>query len=70
MEAISSSFDHFDFVVDSFQPSCMNRIVALIEDSIPVLQQGLGKLFDSCMVNNLRHRNTSSMTFSAYVRDQ
>jgi len=35
---------------------CMNRIVAVIEDSKPVTLQGLGKLFDLRMVNSLRQQ--------------
>jgi hypothetical protein len=53
MEATRFSLDHFDFVIDSFQLPRMNRIVAVIEDSTPVAQQGLGKLFNSWMVNGL-----------------
>jgi len=51
MEAISFSFDDFDLVVYSFKFSCMNRIVAVIEDPIPVTQQGLGKLSHRWMIN-------------------
>ena len=53
MEAISLSFNHFDFVIHSFQLSCMNRIVTVIEDPIPVTPQGFGKLFHLRMVNSL-----------------
>ena len=53
MEAISFSLDHFDFVVDSLQLPCMDRIVTVIEDSISVTQQGLSKLFNSRMINGL-----------------
>jgi len=58
MEAISFSFNHFDFVIHSFQLSCMNGIVTMIQDSIPITPQGLGKqgfgkLFHLRMVNSL-----------------
>jgi len=53
MEAISFSFDHLDFVIDSFQLPCMNRIVTMIEDPIPITPQGLGKLFNRWMVDGL-----------------
>jgi hypothetical protein len=53
MEAISLSFDDFDFIIDSFQLPCMNWIVTVIEDPIVVTPQGLGKLFHLRMVNSL-----------------
>jgi len=53
MEAISFSFNHFNFVIHSFQLSCMNRIVTVIEDPIPVTPQGFGKLFHLRMVNSV-----------------
>ena len=56
MEAIRPPFDDFDLVIDPFQPSCMNRIVAVIQDSIPVTPQGLSKLFHSRMVHTLCQR--------------
>ena len=56
MEAISLSLDHFNLVIHSFQLPCMNRIVAVIEDSIPVALQGLSKLFNRWMVDGLCQR--------------
>lgn len=53
MEAISLSFDDFDLVINAFQLPCMNRIITVIQDSILVTPQGLNKLFDSRMVNDL-----------------
>jgi hypothetical protein len=44
MEAIGLPFDDFDLVIDSFQLSGMNWIVAVIQDSVPVATQGFGKL--------------------------
>jgi len=44
MEAIGLPFDDFDLVIDPFQLSGMNRIVAVIQDSVPVATQGFGKL--------------------------
>ena len=36
MEAIRLPFYDFDLVIDSFQLSGINRIVAVIQDSVPV----------------------------------
>lgn len=36
METINLPFDDFDLVIDSFQLACMNRIVTVIQDTIPV----------------------------------
>ena len=43
MEAISPPLNNFDLVIDPFQPPGMNRILAVIQDSIPVAAQGFGK---------------------------
>jgi len=51
MEAISPPLDNFDLVIDPFQLPGMNRILAVIQDSIPVAAQGFGKLFHSRMVH-------------------
>jgi len=40
MEAISSLFDRFDFAIDPFEPSCMYRMLAMIQDSILVAFKG------------------------------
>jgi len=51
MEAISFSFDEFDLVVYSLKSSCMNRIVAVIQDPIPVTPQSLSKLSYRWMID-------------------
>jgi len=51
MEAISPPLDNFDLVIDPFQPPCMDRILAVIQDSMPVAPQGFGKLFHCRMVH-------------------
>jgi len=51
MEAISFSFDDFDLVIHSLKSSCMNRIVAVIQDPIPVTPQSLSKLTHRWMIN-------------------
>ncbi len=53
METISLPFDNFNLVIHSFQPPCMNRIVAVIQDPIPVAQQSLSKLSHRGMINCL-----------------
>lgn len=52
MEAISSPLDDFDLVIDPFQPPGMNRILTVIQDSIPVARQGFGKLFHCWIVHS------------------
>ena len=51
MEAISPPLDDFDLVIDPFQPPGMNRILAVIQDSIPVAVQGFSKLSHGRMVH-------------------
>jgi len=53
MEAISFSFNYFDFVIDSFQFACMNRIIAVIQDSVLVTPQGFGKLSHLLVIDGL-----------------
>lgn len=36
MEAIGPPYDNFDFVIDAFLASSMNRIVAVIQNSIAI----------------------------------
>jgi len=51
MKAIRLPLDDFDLVIDSLQLPGMNGIVAVIQDSIPVATQSLGKLGHSRMIN-------------------
>jgi len=51
VEAICLPLDDFDLVIDLLQFSGMNRILAGIQDSIPVATQCLGKLGHSLMIN-------------------
>jgi len=51
MEAISLPLDDFDLVIDPFQPPGMNRILAVIQDSMPVTAQGFCKFFHCRMVH-------------------
>ena len=46
MVAISSAFDKFDFVIDSFQFSGMNGVFTVAGDPVPVTFKGAGKLGD------------------------
>jgi hypothetical protein len=52
MEAIRLPLDNFDRVIDPFQLPVMNRMIAVIQDSIPVATQGLGELWDVRMVHD------------------
>ena len=53
MEAISFSLDHFDLVIDPFQPPCMDRKVTVTQDPITIAQQAFSKLCHLRMVNGL-----------------
>ena len=56
METISLPLDDFNLVIDPFQFACMNRIITMIQDSIPVTPQGLNKLLHSRVINSLCQR--------------
>lgn len=53
MKAIGPPFNDFDLVIDPFQPPGMNRILAVIQDSIPVALEGFGELSHRGMIHRL-----------------
>jgi len=53
MEAIGPPFDNFDLVIDPFQPPGMNRILAVIQNSIAVALQGCGEPSYRGMIHRL-----------------
>jgi len=53
MEAISLPLDDFDLVIHSLQSPRMDRIIAVIEDTISVATQGLGELRHLRIVHSL-----------------
>jgi len=53
MEAIGPPFDNFDLVIDPFQPYGMNRIVAMIQNSIAIVLQGFCELSHRGMIHRL-----------------
>jgi len=53
MEAISLPLDDFDLVIHSLQSPVMDRIIAVIEDTISVATQGLDKLRHLRIVHSL-----------------
>ena len=46
METVSFAFDDFDLIIHSLQDSGMNGVFAMVQDSITIAIQGLGKLRD------------------------
>jgi hypothetical protein len=44
MIAISFAFNDFDFVVDSFNFSGMDRMVTMVENPIPIAAKGFDEL--------------------------
>lgn len=53
MEAIGPPFDDFDLVIDPFEPPAMNRILAVIQDSMPIALDGFGELSHCRMIRCL-----------------
>jgi hypothetical protein len=47
MKPIASMLDHFDFVVQTLQATCVFRIIPVIQQTVPIARQGPGKLLES-----------------------
>jgi hypothetical protein len=47
VKPIASTLDHFDLVVQTLQVACADRIIAVIQQTIPLTRQGPGKLLES-----------------------
>jgi hypothetical protein len=47
VKAIASTLDHFDLIVQTLQEDCVDRIIAVIQQTISIARHGLGKLLES-----------------------
>jgi hypothetical protein len=47
VKPIASTLDHFDLVVQIRQATCVDRIIAVIQQTIPLARQGPGKFLES-----------------------
>ena len=51
MKAIGFSFNDFDFVIDTFQHTCVNREVAMVENTIFISPNTSNKCINRLMMN-------------------